>query len=107
MVAAGDAIFFEDLAAAGHLVKPGGVVGHVAETARTGDDVAVLHPFDVEHGVLGEQPADIAFIVIGGRQVLAGWGEKHDVVAEIIERSLDVEATADVRRAACLSEWSG
>ena len=53
---------------------------------------------DVEHGVFGEQPADVAHVVVGGGQVLAGRGEEHEVVAEVVHGRVDVAAAAHVFR---------
>ena len=96
VVVARHAVFLVDLAEQVQFDETGGAVGHVAEAVGTGHDVAVLHTFDVEHGVFGEQPADVAHVVVGGGQVLAGRSEEHEVVAEVVHGRIDVAAAAHV-----------
>ena len=96
MIVARHAEFLVDLAEQVQFDEARGAVGHVAEAVGAGHDVAVLHALDVEHGVFGEQPADVAHVVVGGGEVLAGRGEEHEIVAEVVHGRVDVAAAAHV-----------
>lgn len=98
VVVAGHTVFLVDLAHEAELDEAGVIVRHVAETVRTGQDVAVLKTLDVKHGVDSQEPADVAFEVIAHGEVLAGGGQEHPVGAEVVEGSHDVAAAADIGR---------